>query len=56
MIKKLTKHGNSHCLVIEKAIIELLKWDVNGQLEIKTDGRKLIIQQVKRRSTKDRPT
>jgi len=43
MVKKLTKHGNSLALVIDKPILELLKITANTPLEITTDGRALII-------------
>lgn len=46
MIKKLTPHGNSSALVIEKAILELLKITLQTPLEIATDGRNLIISPV----------
>lgn len=43
MIKKLTKHGNSLALVIDKGILELLKIDADTPLELNTDGRSLVI-------------
>lgn len=43
MVKKLTKHGNSLALVIDKPILELLKIGAGTPLEISTDGRSLII-------------
>jgi antitoxin component of MazEF toxin-antitoxin module len=43
MIKKLTKHGNSWALVIDKPVLELLKIDPETPLEIATDGRTLIV-------------
>ncbi len=43
MIKKLTKHGNSLALVIDRPILDLLKIDANTPLEITTDGRKLTL-------------
>jgi len=47
MIKRLTKHGNSLALVIEKAILELLKIDAKTPLEITTDGEVLVISPVR---------
>lgn len=44
MIKKLTRHGNSLALVIDKPILELLKIDENTPLEIRPDGRGLHIE------------
>jgi antitoxin component of MazEF toxin-antitoxin module len=46
MVKTLTKHGNSHAIVIEKAILELLGIGPDTQLEITTDGKKLTIEPV----------
>jgi antitoxin component of MazEF toxin-antitoxin module len=43
MIKKLTKHGNSLALVIDKAILKLLDIDAETQLSLDTDGHNLII-------------
>ena len=47
MLKKLTKHGNSLALVIDKGVLELLKIDENTQLEISTDGSILLISPVR---------
>ena len=43
MTKKLTKHGNSLALVIDKAILELLDIDADTPLKITTNGRELLI-------------
>ena len=43
MVKKLTKHGNSFALVIDRPILDLLKIDPETPLEISTDGHKLVI-------------
>jgi antitoxin component of MazEF toxin-antitoxin module len=43
MLKKLTKHGNSLALVIDRPILELLNINTETPLEISTDGRRLII-------------
>ncbi len=47
MVKHLTKIGNSLGLIIEKPILELLDIDDETQLEMKTDGKALIIQPLK---------
>jgi len=46
MIKTLTKHGNSYALVIDKAILELLKFDPEQPLEITTDGEALTVRKA----------
>jgi antitoxin component of MazEF toxin-antitoxin module len=43
MIKKLTKHGNSYALIIDKPVLDLLKIDPETPLEITTDGRTLVV-------------
>lgn len=39
MIKKLSKHGNSLALVIDKPILELLGIDEDTELRFQTNGR-----------------
>jgi antitoxin component of MazEF toxin-antitoxin module len=46
MIKKLTAHGNSAALIIDKPILELLKITMDTPLEISTDGKQLIIAPI----------
>jgi len=43
MVKKLTRHGNSLALVIDKPVLDLLKIDEATPLEVETDGKRLII-------------
>lgn len=43
MIKKLTKHGNSYALIIERPIMELLHISEKSELYVTTDGRNLVI-------------
>jgi antitoxin component of MazEF toxin-antitoxin module len=47
MIKKLTKHGNSMALVIERSVMDLLNIAEDTPLEISTDGTKLIVSPVR---------
>jgi len=47
MLKKLTKHGNSLALVIDRPILDLLKIDPETPLDISTDGRQLIVKPAK---------
>jgi antitoxin MazE len=48
MIKKLTHHGNSLALVIDRPILDLVNINPDDPLEISTDdGRRLIISPVK---------
>ena len=43
MLKKLTKHGNSLALVIDRPILDLLKIDPETPLDVSTDGKRLIV-------------
>jgi antitoxin MazE len=47
MLKKLTRHGNSLALVIDKGVLELLNIDDQTPLEITTDGSILLISPVR---------
>lgn len=47
MIKKLTKHGNSLALVIDRSVLDLLKIDYDTALEVSTDGNVLIVSPVR---------
>jgi antitoxin component of MazEF toxin-antitoxin module len=47
MVKKLSKHGNSLALVIDRSILELLDIDENTSLEISTDGEALVVAPVR---------
>jgi antitoxin MazE len=47
--KKLSAVGNSLGVVIEKPILELLDIDRETELEMTTDGQRLIIEPVRRR-------
>jgi antitoxin component of MazEF toxin-antitoxin module len=54
MIKTLTPHGNSAALIIDKAILEILRIDIDTPLEIVTDGENLIISPVRDESRDER--
>lgn len=46
MVKKLTKHGNSRALVLDRGVLDLLKINDNTLLDVSTDGRVLIVAPV----------
>ncbi len=54
VVKTLTKHGNSLALVIDKAILELLKIDAGTPLEISTDGQTLLISPVRDKKRREK--
>ncbi len=47
MIKTLTKHGNSLALVIDRAVLDLLKIKADTPLDISTDGQVLVITPIR---------
>lgn len=47
MLKKLTRHGNSLALVIDKGVLDILNIDDQTPLEISTDGTLLLISPVR---------
>ncbi len=47
MVKRLTSHGNSSALIIEKPILEILNITPETPLEITTDGRNIIVSPVR---------
>lgn len=54
MLKKLTKHGNSLALVIDRPILDLLRIDSDTPLDISTDGRRLIVAPAKASTRRDK--
>jgi len=47
MVKKLTQHGNSLALVLDRPILDLIKVDAETPLDISTDGQRLIISPIR---------
>ena len=47
VVKRLTKHGNSLALVIERGVLDLLDVDADTPLSVTTDGKCLIITPVR---------
>jgi len=43
MVKRLTKHGNSLALVIDRGVLDLLDIDADTPLTITTDGNCLVV-------------
>ena len=43
MTKKLIRHGNSAALILDKALLDLLKVEMDTPLEVTTDGRNIIV-------------
>jgi antitoxin component of MazEF toxin-antitoxin module len=54
MVKKLSKHGNSLALVIDRSILDLLEIDEDTSLEVTTDGEALIVSPVRDKKRRKR--
>ena len=54
MIKKLTKHGNSYALVIDKPILAMLHISPETPLELTTNGDTLLISPVRSKARQER--
>jgi antitoxin component of MazEF toxin-antitoxin module len=54
MVKKLTRHGNSLALVIDKPVLDLLEIDANTPLSLTTDGECLIVAPIRNASRRKR--
>ena len=47
MKKRLSRHGNSFAIVIDKPILKLLSINEKTTLKVTTDGNKIIIEPIK---------
>lgn len=47
MIKRLTKHGNSLALVIDRSVLDLLDISTDTPLSLTTDGKVLVVAPVR---------
>ena len=52
MIKKLTKHGNSYALIIDRGVMDLLQISEKTALYVTTDGTNLIVSPVQKEKRK----
>lgn len=46
MIKKLSRHGNSHALVIDKPILQVLNITEDTNLKVRVEGNRIIIEPI----------
>ncbi len=47
MVKRLTRHGNSLALVIDKGVLDILDIDAETPLSVNTDGKCLIVSPIR---------
>jgi antitoxin component of MazEF toxin-antitoxin module len=49
LVRKLSQIGNSKGLILPQTVLELLSWDVEAEVEMKIEGKKLVVSPVNRR-------
>jgi antitoxin component of MazEF toxin-antitoxin module len=49
VVRKLTQIGNSKGIILPQTILEMLEWDTDAEVELKIDGKKLIVSPASRR-------
>ena len=54
MVKRLTKHGNSLALVIDRGVLDILDIDAETPLSLTTDGKCLIVSPIRDAARKRR--
>ena len=54
MVKKLTRHGNSLALVIDRPVLDLLDIDGDTPLSVTTDGKCLFVSPARNKSGQKR--
>ena len=54
MVKTLIKHGNSYALVIDRAILDLLRVSPETPLELTTNGETLMVSPVRDASRQEK--
>jgi len=50
IIRKLTQIGNSKGIIVPQTLLELLDWNTEAEVELKIDGKKLIVSPSNRRT------
>lgn len=53
MIKRLTRHGNSLALVIDRGVLDLLDIDADTPLSLTTDGKCIVVSPVRDSKNRD---
>lgn len=51
MVKHLVKHGNSYAVIIDKAVLELIKADSDTAFDVISDGRSLVLTPIRDAAT-----
>jgi len=49
LVRKLSQIGNSKGIILPQTVLEMLNWDMNSEIELKIEGKKLIVSPCRRR-------
>ena len=49
LVRKLSQIGNSKGIILPQTVLEMLNWDSDSEVELKIEGRKLIVTRCRRR-------
>ena len=53
LVRKLSQIGNSKGIILPQTVLEMLDWDVDSEVELKIEGKKLIVSPRRRRYATD---
>ena len=43
LVRKLSQIGNSKGLILPQTVLEMLEWDTEAEVELKIEGKKLVV-------------
>jgi antitoxin component of MazEF toxin-antitoxin module len=49
LVRKLSQIGNSKGIILPQTVLEMLNWDLDAEIELKIEGKKLIVSPCRRR-------
>ena len=56
LVRKLSQIGNSRGIILPQTVLEMLNWDSDSEVELKIEGRKLIVTRCRRRQATEDET
>ena len=51
IVRKLTQIGNSKGILLPQTLLEMLEWNPEAEVELKIEGKKLIVSPSRRQET-----
>ena len=53
LVRKLSQIGNSKGIILPQTVLEMLNWDSDAEVELRIEGKKLIVSPYRRRYATD---